>query len=72
MLGGPGGRARLASPADPTETLDATPLTQLLTESDLERLPGDRAAVAAWCGRWLLRPADLTAGPSFVCRASST
>ena len=37
-------------------TLDATPLTQLITDKELRILLGDRAAVAAWCHRQLQRP----------------
>ncbi|KAF0310865.1 hypothetical protein FJT64_018269 [Amphibalanus amphitrite] len=40
-------------------TLDVTPLTRLLTDSDLVYLLGEPAAVAAWCRRE--RPAGLTA-----------
>ncbi|KAF0306873.1 hypothetical protein FJT64_002352 [Amphibalanus amphitrite] len=46
---------------DVTVTLDVTPLTRLLTDSDLRRLLGEPAAVAAWCRRE--RPAGLTAEP---------
>ena len=33
-----------------------TPLTDLLTQSDMERLLGEPAAVAAWCRQQLCRP----------------
>ncbi|KAF0300444.1 hypothetical protein FJT64_027057 [Amphibalanus amphitrite] len=46
---------------DVTVTLDVTPLTRLLTDSDLDDLLGEPAAVAAWCRRE--RPAGLTAEP---------
>ncbi|KAF0292018.1 hypothetical protein FJT64_009962 [Amphibalanus amphitrite] len=46
---------------DVTVTLDVTPLTRLLTDSDLVFLLGEPAAVAAWCRRE--RPAGLTAEP---------
>ncbi|XP_043226811.1 uncharacterized protein LOC122383971 [Amphibalanus amphitrite] len=46
---------------DVTVTLDVTPLTRLLTDSDLVPLLGEPAAVAAWCRRE--RPAGLTAEP---------
>ncbi|KAF0306862.1 hypothetical protein FJT64_021758 [Amphibalanus amphitrite] len=46
---------------DVTVTLDVTPLTRLLTDSDLKLLLGEPAAVAAWCRRE--RPAGLTAEP---------
>ncbi|KAF0298933.1 hypothetical protein FJT64_003750 [Amphibalanus amphitrite] len=46
---------------DVTVTLDVTPLTRLLTDSDLVYLLGEPAAVAAWCRRE--RPAGLTAEP---------
>ena len=37
-------------------TLDATPLTQLFTDANLQLLLGDPAAVAAWCHQQLQRP----------------
>ncbi|KAF0313134.1 hypothetical protein FJT64_016275 [Amphibalanus amphitrite] len=41
-----------------TIMLDATPLTRLLSKSQLEFLLGDAAAVAAWCRRQLRRPEE--------------
>ncbi|KAF0289540.1 hypothetical protein FJT64_012239 [Amphibalanus amphitrite] len=46
---------------DVTVTLDVTPLTRLLTDSDLDDLLGEPAAMTAWCRRE--RPAGLTAEP---------
>ncbi|KAF0297017.1 hypothetical protein FJT64_005564 [Amphibalanus amphitrite] len=39
----------VTSPVGDAVTFDVTPLTRLLTDSDLELLLGDPAAVAAWC-----------------------
>ena len=39
-------------------------LLALLTESEMDELLGDPAAVASWCGRQLGQLAGLTAGPS--------
>ncbi|KAF0292186.1 Reticulocyte-binding protein 2 a [Amphibalanus amphitrite] len=51
----------MTSPVGDAVTLDVTPLTRLLTDSDLVLLLGEPAAVAAWCRRE--RPAGLTAEP---------
>ncbi|KAF0309379.1 hypothetical protein FJT64_019502 [Amphibalanus amphitrite] len=51
----------MTSPVGDAVTLDVTPLTRLLTDSDLVYLLGEPAAVAAWCRRE--RPAGLTAEP---------
>ncbi|KAF0303259.1 hypothetical protein FJT64_024760 [Amphibalanus amphitrite] len=56
----------MMSPVGDAVKLDVTPLTRLLTESDLESLLGDPAAVAAWWCRQLRRPpAEPRAGPSY-------
>ena len=47
---------RLASLGGDMFTWPVAPLTDLLTESDLEGLLGDPAAVAAWCRQQLCRP----------------
>ena len=57
---------RLASLGEDMLTWPVTPLLDLLTESDMERLLGDPAKVAVWCRQQLCRPpaerpADLTA-----------
>ncbi|KAF0310591.1 hypothetical protein FJT64_018442 [Amphibalanus amphitrite] len=51
----------MTSPVGDAVTLDVTPLTRLLTDSDLVLPLGEPAAVAAWCRRE--RPAGLTAEP---------
>ena len=47
---------RLTSLGGDMYTWPVTPLLNLLTESDLRRLLGDPAAVAAWCRQQLSRP----------------
>ncbi|XP_043240318.1 uncharacterized protein LOC122390927 [Amphibalanus amphitrite] len=56
----------MTSPASDIVTLDVTPLTNLLTRSDLVYLLGDPDRVATWCSQQLRqpleeRPAGLTA-----------
>ncbi|XP_043239710.1 uncharacterized protein LOC122390629 [Amphibalanus amphitrite] len=61
------GGAPMSSSVSDMVTLDATPLIQLLTRSDLEYLLGDPDKVETWCSQQLRRPleerpAGLTAG----------
>ncbi|KAF0307339.1 hypothetical protein FJT64_021287 [Amphibalanus amphitrite] len=52
------GEPMTSSPASDIVTLDATPLTNLLTRSDLVYLLGDPDRVATWCSQQLRRPLE--------------
>ncbi|KAF0310275.1 hypothetical protein FJT64_002019 [Amphibalanus amphitrite] len=47
-----------SSPASDIVTVDVTPLTNLLTRSDLVYLLGDPDRVATWCSQQLRRPLE--------------
>ncbi|KAF0298725.1 hypothetical protein FJT64_003930 [Amphibalanus amphitrite] len=48
----------MTSPASDIVTLDVTPLTNLLTRSDMVYLLGDPDRVATWCSQQLRRPLE--------------
>ncbi|KAF0307338.1 hypothetical protein FJT64_021286 [Amphibalanus amphitrite] len=52
------GGTLMTSPASDIVTLDVTPLTNLLTRSDLVYLLGDPDRVATWCSQQLRRPLE--------------